>query len=169
MATITDKINLKPPSTQNNQKVPPFLKWAGGKSQLLPELSKYIPKSYGRYIEPFLGGGALFFYLQPHKAILADSNEELINCYIVVRDNVEKLIKALKTYVNEEDFYYKVRAQNPAKLGEIKRSARIIYLNKTCYNGLYSVNKQVQFNLLYVDKSLHNKVLRNSNEYLRKK
>ena len=132
---------------KTKQKVQPFLKWAGGKSQLLPELSKHIPKSYGRYIEPFLGGGALFFYLQPQKAILADSNEELINCYTVVRDNVEKLIKALRKYVNEEDFFYKIRAQNTARFGEVSRAARIIYLNKTCYNGLYRVNKQGNFNV----------------------
>ena len=125
----------------------PFLKWAGGKTQLLSELEKYTPKSYGKYIEPFLGGGALFFKLKKQPAILSDLNEELINSYIVVRDNVENLIKILKHYKNDERFYYKMREKNPNKLDEIERAARIIYLNKTCFNGLYRVNKSGQFNV----------------------
>jgi DNA adenine methylase len=125
----------------------PFLKWAGGKTQLLPELEKYIPKSYGKYIEPFLGGGALFFKLTKKPAILSDLNEELVNCYTVVRDNVDSLVKVLQQYPNDEDFYYEIRKKNLNKLDEIERAARIIYLNKTCYNGLYRVNKSGQFNV----------------------
>jgi len=125
----------------------PFLKWAGGKAQLLPELVKYVPEAYGRYVEPMVGGGALFFHLQPQRAMLADLNGELINCYEVVRDHVQDLIKALHAYVNEEGFYYQVREQDPAALEPVQRAARTIYLNKTCYNGLYRVNKKGKFNV----------------------
>jgi DNA adenine methylase len=132
----TDRSNVKP-----------FLKWAGGKKQLLPELGKYVPKEYGQYIEPFLGGGALFFHLRPDRAILADSNKELIDCYQVVRDNVENLILELQGYKNNEAFYYRTRDLDPDKLSPIKRAARTIYLNKTGYNGLYRVNKAGKFNV----------------------
>ena len=128
-------------------KVTPFLKWAGGKTQLLPELRKHVPVQYNRYIEPMVGAGAMFFDLQPSHAILSDSNEELVNTYIVIRDQVEVLIKNLQHFVNEEKFYLKTRSQNPESLSEIQRAARFIYLNKTCFNGLYRVNKQGQFNV----------------------
>src|SRR5256714_13163900 len=111
----------------------PFLKWAGGKTQLLSELLKYVPASYDTYVEPFVGGGALFFDLQPAKAILADSNPELINCYTVVRDNVEDLIAILSAFPYSEEFYYKLRAEVPGDV--VLRAARLIYLNRTCYNG----------------------------------
>ncbi len=133
--------------TGTSIKVKPFLKWAGGKTQLLPELRKYIPDQFHRYIEPMVGAGAMFFDLQPENAILADSNEELINAYIVVRDNVNELIKMLKKYVNNEEFYLEIRSQNISELTDIQRAARLIYLNKTCFNGLYRVNKQGQFNV----------------------
>ncbi|HLZ80596.1 MAG TPA: DNA adenine methylase [Ktedonobacteraceae bacterium] len=123
----------------------PFLKWVGGKTQLLPALLNYVPAHYNTYIEPFVGGGALFFALQPAKAVLADSNPELINCYRVVRDRVEDLITILSTYTYLEEFYYSLRAEVPQDA--ILRAARFIYLNRTCYNGLYRVNKQGQFNV----------------------
>jgi DNA adenine methylase len=94
-----------------------------------------------------VGGGALFFELMPDQAILADSNPELINAYIVVRDNVEQLIKRLAQYKNEEAFYYRIRKQNPNRLSRVTRAARLIYLNKTCFNGLYRVNKEGHFNV----------------------
>lgn len=125
----------------------PFLKWAGGKRQLLPELLKHIPDEYNTYIEPFVGGGALFFAVQPKIAILSDANEELINSYIVVRDQVERLIDELRNYINDEDEYYKIRAKDPKELDEVQRAARMIYLNKTCFNGLYRVNKSGEFNV----------------------
>ncbi|MFH0990177.1 MAG: DNA adenine methylase [bacterium] len=90
-----------------------FLKWAGGKKQLLPELMGHIPGTYRRYIEPFVGAGALFFHLRPPEAVLSDSNEELINAYKAVRDNVDALIRELGRYVNDEKFYYEVRALKP--------------------------------------------------------
>jgi DNA adenine methylase len=131
--------------SQTIRRASPFLKWAGGKTQLLPSLLKNIPAQFGTYVEPFVGGGALFFELQPAKAILADSNPELINCYTVVRDNVEDLMAVLSTYPYSEEFYYKLRAEVPADV--VLRAARIIYLNRTCYNGLYRVNKRGHFNV----------------------
>jgi DNA adenine methylase len=127
--------------------VKPFLKWAGGKTQLLPELRKHVPVQFNRYIEPMVGAGAMFFDLKPKDAILSDSNEELVNAYIIVRDQVNKLIDGLQHFVNEEKFYYQVREQKPSELSEIQRAARMIYLNKTCFNGLYRVNKAGQFNV----------------------
>src|SRR6266487_2242735 len=131
--------------TQTISRAAPFLKWAGEKTQILSALLKNIPLHFDTYIEPFVGGGALFFELQPTKAILADSNPELMNCYIVVRNNVEDLIAILRTYPYSEEFYYKLRSETPKD--DLLRAARMIYLNRTCYNGLYRVNKQGQFNV----------------------
>lgn len=125
----------------------PFLKWAGGKTQLLDELSKYIPEKYNKYIEPFLGGGALFFHIKPKNAILSDLNPELVNCYKIVRDNVEELILALNEFLNDETLFYEIRSLNVADLNEIERAARFIFLNKTCFNGLYRENKKGDFNV----------------------
>lgn len=135
--------------THNSSQVSPFLKWAGGKSQLLKSLSKYIPANFGKYIEPFLGGGAFFFYIRPKKAVLADSNDELIHCFSVVQNNVTELIQQLKTYKNTKNFYYDVREQYPENLGHFERAGRFIFLNRTCFNGLYRVNKQNRFNVPY--------------------
>jgi DNA adenine methylase len=130
-------------------KAKPFLKWAGGKSQLLPDLLPSIPRNYDNYVEPFLGGGALFFALQPKKAKLNDVNEELINAYKEVRDNVQELIRALKVHQEQhvKEYYYKVRAKDTSLMLSIDRAARFIYLNKTCFNGLHRVNKSGHFNV----------------------
>jgi DNA adenine methylase len=127
----------------------PILKWAGGKQQMLDVLLPQVPKQYNRYIEPFFGGGALFFALTPKDAIIADSNPELINLYRVVAGNVEELISILKEMKNDESFYYEVRGLDPDLLSPVERAARTIYLNKTCYNGLYRVNRKGQFNVPY--------------------
>jgi len=125
----------------------PFLKWAGGKSQLLPDLLRYAPGEYGRYYEPFLGGGALFFALQPARAVLSDSNAQLIGAYQAVRQDVEALIRRLRRFRATRDAYYSVRARDPADLSPMARAARFIYLNRTCYNGLYRVNSAGRFNV----------------------
>jgi len=127
----------------------PFLKWAGGKRSLLQSYAPYFPEydDISRYFEPFLGGGAVFFYLQHPKSFLSDINAELIEVYQVVKSKVEELIAALSSYANEEEFFYKVRSRDPASLDEIDRVARFIYLNKTCYNGLYRVNSKGEFNV----------------------
>ena len=130
-----------------NKLVSPILKWVGGKRQLLPEIRKYIPKKFTTYYEPFVGGGAVLFDIQPQKAIINDVNSELINLYQVVKDDVEALIEDLAKHKNEADYFYEVRAwdREPAiynKLTNIERASRIHYLNKTCYNGLLELTKQ---------------------------
>ena len=124
----------------------PFLKWAGGKSQTLPTILDRLPVEYDRYFEPFLGAAAVFFGVKPKKAILGDINEELINTFKMVRDNLENLIDELSNMKNEKAFFYKIRALSPHNLSSVKRAARFIYLNKTCFNGLHRVNKSGQFN-----------------------
>ncbi len=125
----------------------PFLKWAGGKNQLLPELTKRIPKYDGKYFEPFLGGGAFYFHLKPAESIIADLNEELIHCYKTVRDDTDALIQQLKTLKYSKEDYYDMRSRDPNKMDHINRAARTIYLNRTGFNGLYRVNKSGKFNV----------------------
>lgn len=134
-----------------NKLVSPVLKWVGGKRQLLPSIKPMLPKRITSYCEPFVGGGAVLFDLQPKKAIVNDINSDLILVYTVIRDNVEALIELLATYPNEESFYYELRnidrdQAKYDKLSEIERAARVIFLNKTCYNGLYRVNNAGEFN-----------------------
>lgn len=131
--------------------VAPVLKWAGGKRQILQHILKQIPEEFSTYYEPFLGGGAVFFDLQPQKAVVNDINEELVNVYTVIRDNLEELIEDLKKHKNERDYFYAIRELDRDKekyreLSNVERASRIIYLNKTCYNGLFRVNRQGEFN-----------------------
>ena len=135
---------------KKNKLVSPIVKWVGGKRQLLNEIEKYIPK-YTTYYEPFVGGGALLFHLQPKKAVINDINSELMNLYQVIKDNVEELIKDLAKHKNEADYFYDIREWDRDKekysgLSNIEKASRIIYLNKTCYNGLFRVNQQGEFN-----------------------
>jgi DNA adenine methylase len=125
----------------------PFLKWAGGKSRLIQQYIPHFPKHYTTYYEPFLGGGAIFFYLQPSAAILTDINAELITTYRCVRDHVEQLICLLEEHKNKHsrEYYYDVRACPGGT--DLEQAARLIYLNKTCFNGLYRVNSQGKFNV----------------------
>ena len=132
---------------QNAQIVKPILKWAGGKTQMLDSLLPKVPTSYGRYIEPFIGGGAMFFALQPEQSIIADSNPELINMYRQVASNVDDVIAQLLKYENTPVVFYAVRKQEWSDLSPVEAAARTIFLNKTCFNGLYRVNKQGQFNV----------------------
>lgn len=125
----------------------PILKWAGGKTQMLGDLLPKVPSSYGRYIEPFFGGGAMFFALQPEQAVIADSNPELINLYRQVANHVDDVIGRLKKYENTQEMFYAVRGQDWTMLPEAEAAARTIFLNKTCFNGLYRVNKKGQFNV----------------------
>ena len=132
-----------------NNMAKPILKWAGGKTQMLGDLLPKVPKSYGRYIEPFFGGGAMFFALQPKNAIIADSNPELINMYRQVAENVDEVISCLKKYENTSEMFYSVREQDWMCLPKAEAAARTIFLNRTCFNGLYRVNKQGKFNVPY--------------------
>ena len=132
----------------------PFLKWAGGKRRLLPEIEAVFPPKFGRYIEPFLGGGAVMFHVlsgRPGTACLAsDSNPELVDTYEAIRDGVERLILILERHAKRyadggSDYYYEVRAESPA--GKAERAARMLFLNRTCFNGLYRVNGSGRFNV----------------------
>ncbi len=129
----------------------PFLKWAGGKTQLLPELLARVPASFGRYHEPFVGSGALFFALRSRglaaKASLSDANGPLIETYQAIRDDVEGVIEALSRHRNEEAHFYQVRALDPSTLAPAERAARVLYLNRTCFNGLYRENRSGRFNV----------------------
>ena len=133
----------------------PILKWVGGKRQLLSEIIPLIDESCDNYVEPFIGGGAVLFRLQPKKAIINDYNTELINVYRTVRDDLNGLLALLKEHekYNSSDYYYEVRALDRTpdfdKMSNLEKAARIIYLNKTCYNGLYRVNSLGQFNSPY--------------------
>ena len=133
----------------NTVQAKPILKWAGGKTQMLNDLLPKVPSSYGRYIEPFFGGGAMFFALQPENAIIADSNPELINMYRQVAVNVDEVIQYLKKYENTSEMFYTVREQDWTQLPKAEAAARTIFLNRTCFNGLYRVNKQGKFNVPY--------------------
>ena len=125
----------------------PFLKWVGGKTSLLPELLKHVPGRLRGYHEPFVGGGALFFAVQPRRAFLADNNAELVHCYRQVRDDVYGVLDALAHHVYERGHFHEVRALDPLRLGPAERAARLIYLNKTCFNGLWRVNRAGRFNV----------------------
>jgi DNA adenine methylase len=137
---------------KNSTLVSPFLKWVGGKRQLMPSIVACLPrdvKTY-RYVEPFVGGGAVLFHLQPKKATINDLNTELINVYSVIKNNLDALITDLKKHENNSVYFYAIRnldrSPDYKKLSDIERASRIIYLNKTCFNGLYRVNNAGEFN-----------------------
>jgi DNA adenine methylase len=136
-----------------NTLVVPVVKWVGGKRQIIDEIIKYVPDSFSTYYEPFLGGGAVLFELQPKKAVVNDVNEELMNIYEVIKDNVDELIEGLKRHKikNDKAYFYEIRELDRDReqynlLTPVERASRIIYLNKTCYNGLFRVNKSGEFN-----------------------
>ncbi len=160
------KLNFCPPRSRYNRRMPnthpiharPFLKWAGGKGRLLAQYERFFPhKPMRGYYEPFVGSGAVFFHLRPRELFshyrLSDSNAELITCYRVVRDELDALLTHLAEHQarHSKAHYYDVRAwdRDPAwaETPEVKRAARLIYLNKTCYNGLWRVNSRGQFNV----------------------
>ena len=150
MNTQVDNLARKSPAVDLVE-CKPFLKWAGGKRQLLPELLSRIPEKINFYHEPFIGGGALFFARQPTVGVISDLNSDLINCYQVVRDFPRELVELLETYEISEEFYYKLRdADRDASFSSwtpLQRAARLIYLNKNCFNGLYRVNSKGLFNV----------------------
>ncbi|HEX6511387.1 MAG TPA: DNA adenine methylase [Chloroflexota bacterium] len=138
------------PAVSERLAATPFLKWAGGKGQLLGQLEPFFPApgSYRRYFEPFLGGGAVFFHLQPTRAVLSDLNEELINAYEMIRDRLDDLLASMRRHKDGPEYYYWVR-ELPLrrKLTDVQRASRFIFLNKRCYNGLYRVNSRGEFNV----------------------
>lgn len=136
---------------KNNKLVSPVLKWVGGKRQLLETFQPLLPNKITTYCEPFVGGGALLFHLQPKIAYINDINPELILVYTVIKENVEALIAELDKYENTAEFFYAVRDWDRDRvrydaLTDVQKAARVLYLNKTCFNGLYRVNNAGEFN-----------------------
>jgi len=132
----------------------PFVKWAGGKRQLIPILNKHIPKNFGSYFEPFLGGGAMMFHVflnyPKQRFIVSDLNSDLVLSYITIRDRVDELISSLTNHAknyskNSNSYYYSIRDSEPK--GQIEKTSRLIFLNRTCFNGLYRVNSKGKFNV----------------------
>ncbi|MEZ4753883.1 MAG: DNA adenine methylase [Bdellovibrionota bacterium] len=145
-----EKLVLAANGEAGNERPRPFIKWAGGKQRLLPELISRMPDDYYRYFEPFLGGAALFFYLRPKPAFLSDINPSLVNTYQVVKQELDDLILDLKHHVYDKEYFYKIRNSDRVdsfkNWSDIKKASRFIYLNKTCFNGLHRVNSKGQFN-----------------------
>jgi len=144
--------------SKKNHLIKPYLKWAGGKRQLLPEIMKYLPENIDNYTyyEPFVGAGAVFFDLQPQKAVINDFNKQLILTYTVIKENVESLIALLNKHLkkNSKEYFYEIRNMDRDhtkfnSLSDIEKAARVIFLNKTCFNGLYRVNSKGLFNVPY--------------------
>lgn len=161
---------LKEPSVEAR----PFLKWAGGKTQLIPQLEDLLPRDIKTFYEPFIGGGSFFFHLANKRrftrAVLNDWNPELVNAYRVVRDFVEELIEQLALYEINKETFEELRKTDPNDLSPVRRAARTIFLNKTCFNGLYRLNKKGHFNAPWGSyknpKVLNEAVLRNCSEAL---
>lgn len=134
-----------------NKLVAPVVKWVGGKRQLLDEITPRLPKRIASYCEPFLGGGAVLLSIQPSKAIVNDLNGDLIVVYEVIRDDVESLIEDLKKHNNSQDYFYAIRDLDRDRnayqaMSKVERASRLLYLNKTCFNGLFRVNSAGEFN-----------------------
>jgi DNA adenine methylase len=134
-----------------DESLQPFLKWAGGKRQLVPQIREYLPAKFKLYFEPFVGAGAVLFALQPHAALINDASEELITCYRVIKEDPEGLIMHARQHRNTKQYFYRLRKvdREPTfrSLSPLERASRTIFLNKTCYNGLFRVNSQGQFNV----------------------
>ncbi len=153
--SLADKNNLIE-SVKNiiDTKPKPFVKWVGGKRQLLKQfknLGLYPPEKFdpikNTFYEPFVGGGAVFFDLLPEKAELSDMNKDLVVTYNIIKNDVESLIKSLKKHKHSKEHFLKVRAKNPEKLSDLQRASRFIYLNRTAFNGMYRVNSKGEFNV----------------------
>ncbi len=153
----------------------PFVKWVGGKRQLYKEIIKHIPVTFSTYYEPFVGGGAVLFKLQPDAAVINDTNPDLVNLYRTIKLKPDSLIEDLKRHKNEKEYYYNQRgidrdARKFSELSDVERASRFIYLNKTCYNGLYRVNRRGQFNTPFgrykAPNIVNEKVIRAVSSYL---
>jgi DNA adenine methylase len=145
-----------------NDKIDPFLKWAGGKRWLIKNDRPIKPSKFNRYLEPFIGGGAVFFSLPHIPHVISDLNAELINCYLSIRDNWQNVQKLLERHQrnHSDEYYYKIRKSQPRS--EVIKAARLIYLNRTCWNGLYRVNLAGKFN---VPRGTKNKVLLSTDNF----
>ncbi len=154
---LADKSNLLEDAARIIAEKPkPFVKWVGGKRQLLTQFRKlnlYPPERFdvktGRYFEPFVGGGAVFFDLLPECGYLSDLNKELVTTYNVIKNDVEALINSLKKHKTDKEYFLNIRAQNPNTLNDLSVASRFIFLNRTCFNGMYRVNSKGGFNVPY--------------------
>lgn len=152
--TIFEKtlLTVAKKAEKKNRVIAPFVKWVGGKRQLLTDIKEVMPPAttFDTYFEPFIGGGALFFDLEPTNAVINDYNQELINVYLSIKDDINTLVEDLKTHENTPEYFYRIRLldREPQfdELTNVQKASRFIYLNKTCYNGLYRVNSAGQFN-----------------------
>ena len=155
--SLADKTNLFEDAARIIAEKPkPFVKWVGGKRQLLTQfrrLNLYPPERFdiktGRYFEPFVGGGAVFFDLLPEEGFLSDLNKELVTTYNVIKNDVDGLIASLKKHKTEKEYFLKVRSQDPSRLSDLAVASRFIFLNRTCFNGMYRVNSKGGFNVPY--------------------
>lgn len=155
--------NIQIPTIQVPQEAPaPFLKWAGGKGRLLDQILPHFPETWGTYFEPFIGGGATFFNLRPESAVISDVNERLIAAYVAIRDELPALVEELDRLVarHSKDAYYRARERfnRGRNVSDLERAALMIYLNKTCFNGLYRENSRGEFNVpmgSYVNPSVY--------------
>lgn len=130
--------------------VRPLIRWAGSKRRLLPRLAMYwSQKPHRRYLEPFAGSAALFFYINPRYALLNDINPELVNTYAAIKDNVKKVYGLVQSISPDEETYYRMRKLSPASLGKYERAARFVFLNRNCFNGIFRTNKKGVFNVPY--------------------
>ncbi len=135
-------------SAQSSERPRPPVKWAGGKAGLIPQFEPLFPKGpYPLYIEPFVGGGAVFFHLLPARAVLIDNNPELVHFYRVVKEDVEPLLVDLDKHENTRDYFNRIRDIDPETMEPVPRASRFLFLNKTAYNGLYRVNRKGKFNV----------------------
>ena len=154
-AVAQSSYSRKRRSYSYNPLAQPFLKWAGGKRQLLQDIRRFIPRNYTQYYEPFVGAGAVLLSLQPSKSVINDTNSELVNCYKVIKDKPEELLENCEQHKikDSKEYFYMLRSQDRVptfkELSPVERAARILYLNKTCFNGLFRVNSQGQFNVPY--------------------
>lgn len=160
---------------KTNQLIAPVVKWVGGKRQLMTEITPLIPAKFSTYCEPFLGGGAVFLNVQPRKAVVNDINHDLITVYQVIKTQVESLIEDLKKHEYNKDYFYNLRNldrdhEQYLQLDDVQRASRFIYLNKTCFNGLYRVNSKGEFNVPFGryrnPKIVNEEVLRAVSAYL---
>ncbi len=143
-------------ANKNGVQIPKFVKWAGGKGQLIEQFEPLFPQKFNNYLEPFVGSGAVFFYImqkiKPKEAVISDINEELMNTYEIIKNDVERLIVELKQHkeyhvAEGKKYYLTIRSTDSKELPKLEVAARFIYLNKTCFNGLYRVNSQGKFNV----------------------
>jgi len=143
----------RPPRGRRGRNLSPLVKWPGSKMLIVKELAALAPLRFARYHEPFVGGGALFFAMRPERSFLSDLNAELVNLYLTVRDEPEALVSALGRHENTRERFYAVRGLDPSALAPVERAARTLYLNRTCFNGLYRVNGRGLFNVPYGDQA----------------